>query len=99
MYCAVCKIRYDYVLKLDDYTYDQIDYIFSKFGLDKTKARLPTLEKTRGGNTNFDTTCKYYANLTEDMILRLYEKYQIDFEMYGYDFNRYLNRVDKKIRE
>ena len=89
-HCAICNIRYNFVLKLDDYTYGQINYIFSKFGLDKNKVYFPKLEETRGGYTNFDTTCKYFANLTQDIVLKLYEKYKIDFEMYNYNVNHLL---------
>lgn len=95
-HCALCNVRYNYILKLDDYTYGQINYIFSKFGVDKSKVYLPKLEETRGGHSDFDTTCKYFRNLTKDIILKLYERYKIDFEMYNYDFNRYLNCINKK---
>nr|XP_031825950.1 carbohydrate sulfotransferase 11-like [Nomia melanderi] len=89
-HCGVCNIRYNYVLKLDDYTSGQINYIFSKLGLDTNKVYLPKLEGTRGGYTNFDTTCKYFANLTQGIIFKLYERYKIDFEMYNYNLNRYI---------
>ncbi|XP_043787013.1 carbohydrate sulfotransferase 11-like [Apis laboriosa] len=95
-HCAICNIRYNFVLKLDDYTYGQINYIFSKFGLDKNKVYFPKLEETRGGYTNFDTTCKYFANLTQDIVLKLYEKYKIDFEMYNYNVNQYISCAYKK---
>ncbi|OAD60634.1 Carbohydrate sulfotransferase 11 [Eufriesea mexicana] len=94
-HCAVCNIRYNYVLKLDDYTYGQINYVFSKFGLDKNKVYFPKLEETRGGYTNIDITCKYFANLTQELALKLYNKYKIDFEMYNYDVNRYINCANK----
>ncbi|XP_050475760.1 carbohydrate sulfotransferase 11-like [Bombus huntii] len=98
-HCAVCDVRYNYVLKLDDYTYGQINYVFSKFGLDKNKAYFPTLGETQGGHTNFDITCKYFANLTQDIVLKLYEKYKIDFEMYNYNINRYINCAKKRFVE
>ncbi|XP_076246909.1 carbohydrate sulfotransferase 11 [Calliopsis andreniformis] len=96
-HCGVCNVPYNYVLKLDDYTYGQINYIFTKFGLDKTKVYLPKLEQTRGGYTSFSNTCKYFASLTQDIIMRLYRRYQIDFEMYNYDFKRYMFCANKKI--
>lgn len=98
-HCAVCDVRYNYVLKLDDYTYGQINYVFSKFGLDENKAYFPMLGETQGGHTNFDITCKYFANLTQDIVLKLYEKYKIDFEMYNYNINRYINCAKKRFVE
>ncbi|XP_078038801.1 carbohydrate sulfotransferase 11 [Augochlora pura] len=95
-HCSVCNIRYNYILKLDNYTYEQINYIFSRLGLDQKNTYLPRLEKTRGGYTNFDTTCTYFQNLTQDIIYKLYERYKIDFEMYNYDLNRYIFCTNKK---
>lgn len=94
-HCAVCNVRYNYVLKLDEYTHDEINYIFLKFGFDKGEVYLPKLEQTRGGYTDFLTTCKYFASLSQDIIMRLYERYQIDFEMYNYDLNRYMFCANK----
>ncbi|XP_076640286.1 carbohydrate sulfotransferase 11 [Colletes latitarsis] len=96
-HCAVCDIRYNYILKLDDYTYGQINYIFSKLGLNKNTVYLPKLEQTRGRYTNFKTTCKYLANLTQDMILKLYQRYKIDFEMYNYSIKPYIFCANKSI--
>ncbi|CAL7943168.1 unnamed protein product [Xylocopa violacea] len=98
-HCALCDVRYNYILKLDDYTYGQINYVFSKFNLDKNKVYFPNMQKTRGGHTNFDVTCKYFANLTHDIVLKLYERYKIDFEMYNYNISRYLHCVDKRLKK
>nr|XP_033325471.1 carbohydrate sulfotransferase 11-like [Megalopta genalis] len=95
-HCSVCNIRYNYILKLDNYTYGQINYVFSRLGLNYKNTYLPRLEKTRGGYTNFDTTCKYFRNLSQDIIFKLYERYKIDFEMYNYDLNRYIFCTNKK---
>lgn len=95
-HCAVCDVRYNYVLKLDNYMYGEISYILSKFGLDKNTAYLQKLERTHGGYTDFDTTCKYFANLTQDIIFRLYQRYKIDFEMYNYNLDRYIFCADKR---
>ncbi|XP_076662026.1 carbohydrate sulfotransferase 11 [Halictus rubicundus] len=95
-HCSVCNIRYNYILKLDDYTNAQINYIFSRLGLDGKKTNLSRLEKTRGGYTNFATTCKYFRSLTREIIFKLYERYKVDFEMYNYDLNRYMHCTNKK---
>lgn len=53
--------------------------------------KLPRLQRTRAGITDFDVTCKYFSDLTTDMVLRLYKRYKIDFEMYNYKLEKYLH--------
>ncbi|XP_072763061.1 carbohydrate sulfotransferase 11 [Anoplolepis gracilipes] len=95
-HCAVCDTNYNFILKLDEYTFGEINYVLSKLQLDKSKIYLPKLQRTRAGITNFDVTCKYFHNVTTDMILRLYEKYKVDFEMYNYKIDKYLSCAKRK---
>ncbi|KAI4487071.1 hypothetical protein M0802_012060 [Mischocyttarus mexicanus] len=89
-HCALCNMKYNFILKLDHYTKDQINYILSKFGIDKNDMYLPNLEESKGGPTNYKRICKYFQNLTQNTILKLYERYKIDFEMYNYELDKYL---------
>lgn len=95
-HCAVCDTNYNFILKLDEYTFGEVNYVLSKLKLDKNKVYLPRLQHTRAGITNFDITCKYFHNLTTDMILQLYERYKIDFEMYNYKIDNYLSCAKRK---
>lgn len=88
-------MRYNFILKLDEYTFGEVNYILSKLRLDKAKIYLPRLQRTRTGVTNSDITCKYFHDLTTDMILRLYERYKMDFEMYNYKLDKYLHCAKK----
>lgn len=90
-HCSLCTANFDYVLKLDNYTLSDVDYIFTKLGLDVNRTFLPKLQWTRGGFTDFARTCEYFASLTRDRVLRLYDRYRIDFEMFDYEHNDYLN--------
>ncbi|XP_011695248.1 PREDICTED: carbohydrate sulfotransferase 11-like [Wasmannia auropunctata] len=90
-HCAVCNVRYNFILKLDEYTFGQVNYILTKLKLNKDKIYLPRLQRTRAGITDFDVTCKYFSDLTTDMVLRLYKRYKIDFEMYNYKLEKYLH--------
>ncbi|XP_018043666.1 PREDICTED: carbohydrate sulfotransferase 13-like [Atta colombica] len=95
-HCAVCNVRYNFVLKLDEYTFGEINYILTKLKLDKNNIYLPRLQRTRTGITNFDTACKYFRNVTTNMVLRLYKRYKIDFEMYNYKLDKYLHCAGAK---
>ncbi|XP_029174657.1 carbohydrate sulfotransferase 11-like [Nylanderia fulva] len=95
-HCGVCDTSYNFILKLDQYTFGEINYVLSKLKLDKSKIYLPKLQRTRTGITDFDVTCKYFHDLTPDMVLRLYERYQVDFEMYDYKIDKYLSCAKRK---
>lgn len=95
-HCAVCDVNYNFILKLDNYTLGQVNYILSKLKLDKSKVYLPTLQRTRNGPTEFNKSCKYFRNLTTDMVIRLYERYKVDFDMYYYKPDEYLRCVKSK---
>ncbi|XP_011054418.1 PREDICTED: carbohydrate sulfotransferase 11-like [Acromyrmex echinatior] len=95
-HCAVCNVRYNFVLKLDEYTFGEINYILTKLKLDKNNIYLPRLQRTRTGITNFDVACKYFRNVTTNMVLRLYKRYKIDFKMYNYKLHKYLHCAGAK---
>ncbi|XP_011866783.1 PREDICTED: carbohydrate sulfotransferase 11-like isoform X2 [Vollenhovia emeryi] len=95
-HCAVCNVRYNFILKLDEYTFGEVNYILSKLRLDKDKTYLPRLQRARTGATNSDITCKYFHDLTTDMVLRLYNRYKMDFEMYNYKLDKYLRCAKNK---
>ncbi|KAL6424416.1 hypothetical protein ACFW04_009886 [Cataglyphis niger] len=95
-HCAVCDTSYNFILKLDEYTFGEVNYVLSKLKLDKSKIYLPRLQRSYAGITNFDVTCKYFHNLTIDIILRLYERYKVDFEMYNYKIDKYLPCAKRK---
>ncbi|KAF7396603.1 hypothetical protein HZH66_007465 [Vespula vulgaris] len=63
---------------------------YTHCALYKNNMDLPNLEQSKGGCTDFKLTCKYFQNLTHNTILKLHERYKIDFEMYNYDLDKYL---------
>ncbi|XP_033231715.1 carbohydrate sulfotransferase 11-like [Belonocnema kinseyi] len=89
-HCSLCEINYDFILKLENYTPEQLDYIFWKLNLISGKKYLPNLQKSRGGPTNFNRTCEYFKKLFPETVIQLYEKYKIDFEMFDYKIGNYL---------
>ncbi|XP_015587588.1 carbohydrate sulfotransferase 11-like [Cephus cinctus] len=90
LHCSACDINYNFILKLENHTIDQIDDIFLKLQLNKKNVYLPRLEETHNGVTDFDQTCSYFKNLSQDAAFQLYERYKIDFEMFNYDYEKYV---------
>lgn len=95
-HCAVCNVSYNFILKLDDYTLGEINYVLLKLKLDRDKVYLPRLQRTRAEASNFDVTCRYFSNLTTDMVSQLYERYKMDFKMYNYKPDKYLHCAKRK---
>lgn len=95
-HCAVCDVNYNFILKLDNYTLGQVNYVLSKLKLDRSKVYLPTLQSTHHGLTDFNTACRYFRNLTTDIVTRLYERYKVDFDMYNYKLDKYLQCAERK---
>ena len=64
-------------------------------GLDWIPPILSTLDEVRpgvhggpgggGGASSQSIAGKYFAQISRENITRLYEKYQVDFEMFGYE--------------
>lgn len=94
-HCSLCEINYNFILKLDDHSPKEIDYIFSRLNLKKNENFI-NLHETRGGSTNFYRTCEYFKTLSRETIINLYKKYKIDFEMFNYKIEKYLECSDKK---
>ncbi|EZA54638.1 Carbohydrate sulfotransferase [Ooceraea biroi] len=95
-HCAVCNVSYSFVLKLDDYDIEEVNYVLSKLRLNGDEVYLPKLHRTHNGVTDFNVTCKYFGSLTTDMVLRLHERYKMDFEMYNYKIDDYLHCARQK---
>lgn len=93
-HCALCSVHYDFVLKLDNFTKNEIDYIFSQMSLNNNDFNFVKLEESKNGNTNFDVTCNYFKNLSHEAVVNLYEKFRIDFDMFNYEFDKYFECIE-----
>ena len=80
--CHVCDAQYDYVIKMETFESD-IEYLKHKLNLSAhhQKVVFPK-EKYK---TNDDITKKTFEDIPKNHALKLYEKYQKDFEMFGYE--------------
>lgn len=88
--CSICTVNFDYILNLENYTMNGVTYIFQNLGLDENSAYLPNIQLSRGGRSDFARTCKYFETLSKNLVKRLYQRYEIDFEMFGYEHEDYL---------
>lgn len=88
-------MSFDYIIKLDNYTTSDVNYLFTKLGLNKNQWALPRLGQSHDGTTTYARTCNYLSTLSRDMFYKLFERYKIDFEMFDYDYSIYKSCINK----
>ncbi|KAM7296329.1 carbohydrate sulfotransferase 13 [Ixodes scapularis] len=85
--CQPCTIKYDVVGKLETASRD-----FALFlgALGVRPEDIP--HKNKGGKQGFRKSAReFFKELTLHQVMRLYERFFFDFEMFGYDFRDYLH--------
>ncbi|RXG68346.1 Carbohydrate sulfotransferase 11 [Armadillidium vulgare] len=88
LYCTPCFIDYDIIAKFETLYEDQV-FIIAKSNLqDKISPKWKRLSK--GGRTSYVAE-KYYSTLSKELLLKLYDKYKLDFDMFDYNLDEYLN--------
>jgi len=82
MLCSPCIIRYDAVSKMETFSEDT-QFILQQAGLED-KLSVEWMHRTGTGGSS-DTIVDYFSLLTQSEMAALFRKYQLDFELYGYD--------------
>ena len=81
MHVCVRPRRYDVIGKMETFSEDT-QYSLAAAGLEH---RLSVEWKHRTGTGSADTIAEYYAQITQSEVAALFKRYQLDFELYGYD--------------
>ncbi|XP_040072774.3 carbohydrate sulfotransferase 11-like [Ixodes scapularis] len=84
--CQPCTVKYEVVGKLETASRD-----FALFleALDVRPEDIPQENKS-GDNVLRKSAREFFKELTFHQVMRLYERFFFDFEMFGYDFKDYL---------
>lgn len=87
LFCTPCLINYDIIVKVETMLRDQV-YVIQAAGLQglihpRWKHKTYSKEKE-------ETSKHYFSQLTKQEVKRLYEKYQLDFELFDYKVDDYL---------
>ncbi|ROT82575.1 hypothetical protein C7M84_024276 [Penaeus vannamei] len=80
--CSPCLFEYDYIAKIETHSQD-LEYMFKKFSIPSNPQQSV---KTRGsvlGKVTKDF--RYYKTLPLELKEKLYNIYQVDMKMFGYD--------------
>ncbi|EDW76739.1 uncharacterized protein Dwil_GK19720, isoform A [Drosophila willistoni] len=87
-FCTPCLIKFDMILKFESLTEDQL-YLIEKTGLKRVIAPV-WRNMGKGGRKTHELQQQFYAQLTRQEMLELYEYYKYDFELFDYDIQEYL---------
>ena len=87
LFCTPCLINYDIIVKVETMLRDQV-YVIRAAGLQglirpRWRHKMYSKEKE-------ETSKRYFSQLTKQEVKRLYEKYQLDFELFDYKVDDYL---------
>jgi len=82
MLCSPCIVRYDVIAKMETFSEDT-QFTLSQAGL-QGELTVEWKHRTGTGGSS-DTIADYYSRLTQSEVAALFKKYQLDFELYGYD--------------
>ena len=86
--CTPCYTQYDYIVKFETLNND-MEYLKQKLNI-STYHRQAFFPK-KNYKTNWDLVKKTFKTIPKELGLKLYEKYRIDFEMFGYEKPDWLN--------
>ncbi|KAK4026270.1 hypothetical protein OUZ56_015280 [Daphnia magna] len=88
-YCSPCSVSYDVIGKLET-AFDDFQYIWETTGLG-AKVPVPWINrKTFPSKSKIALEKKYYASLPRKLILRFYDAFRMDFELFDYSINEVL---------
>lgn len=87
LFCTPCLLNYDIIAKVETMLRDQVYVIWAAGlqGLIRPRWRHRTYHD-EGKNTSM----RYFSQLTKEDMKRLYEKYKLDFELFDYKVDDYL---------
>jgi len=87
--CTPCHFPYDVIVKLETGE-DDLAYLWQRTGLD-SQAAIPWENRSSGPSSRHRVELReFLAALPRELILRVHEKYRLDYQMFGYDINNSL---------
>ena len=85
--CLPCKIKYDYILKLETFTED-ISYVLEKIGALKMSTTLKLNSTNRNNSTSMDSSrdfyMQYYKNIPPKLLNSVYKYVKNDLLLFHY---------------
>lgn len=91
-FCTPCLVDYDVIIKLETLERD-VQQLMGLLGQDTG----PEVKHTnRRGRSQSELVISYYKQLDYITILKLYDKYRLDFELFNYGIRDYLSHFQRQ---
>ncbi|CAL4107850.1 unnamed protein product, partial [Meganyctiphanes norvegica] len=88
--CSPCTLPYDYIMQLETHDED-LEYIFNMTGINDRNVELRRHATSReDSESNY---WLYYDVVDDDLLRETYHIYKEDFQMFGYEIPKFLQRV------
>lgn len=87
--CGVCSSDYQVVIKLETMDID-VQFLAEVAHLQEIQ-NVHEWRNQNKNNTSSNVFPEYFGKLTEKQILLLHQRYKLDFDLFGYSINDYLN--------
>nr|XP_053643949.1 carbohydrate sulfotransferase 10-like isoform X1 [Cherax quadricarinatus] len=88
--CGVCASDYQVIIKLETMTTDE-EFLAQIANLKEIQNLHEWRNLRNSPATSTATQSRYFKSLTKRQILLLFQRYQLDFELFGYSADEYLN--------
>ncbi|XP_006817749.2 carbohydrate sulfotransferase 9-like [Saccoglossus kowalevskii] len=88
-HCNPCNVKFDFLGKFETLSED-VDGILRKINASEV-ADFSSYVPHRTNSSSIDTVTDHFSHLTEQQIEGLYAKYKIDFDLFDYDNDQFLN--------
>eukprot|EP00090_Calanus_glacialis_P003539 TRINITY_DN12610_c0_g1_i10.p1 TRINITY_DN12610_c0_g1~~TRINITY_DN12610_c0_g1_i10.p1 ORF type:complete len:205 (-),score=53.04 TRINITY_DN12610_c0_g1_i10:210-785(-) len=92
--CTPCHFQYSVIAKLETGE-DDLTYIWRKSGLE-SQAAIPWENKSKSSARQKELM-DFYSSIPRSMLLRVFMRYRMDYEMFGYDINTSLKLGGHKL--
>ncbi|CAB3366458.1 Hypothetical predicted protein [Cloeon dipterum] len=93
LFCTPCLVRYDVIAHVETLFRDQL-YIIRVADLEDEISPL-WAHLTKGQRSAGETAKRYFSQLNRWQVQQLFEKYRLDFELFGYSHDEYLSFAEK----
>lgn len=92
------QVNFTVIAQIETLTRDQ-EYVIRHAGLAEElplgrRGHREALNKARGAPTN-ELIERYFRQLSKDQMMALYRIYRIDFDMFGYDADKYFRIINE----
>ena len=81
-FCKLCQTEYNYIVKFETLNND-MEYLKQKLNI--SSYHRQAIFPKKNYKTNWDLVKSTFKTIPKELGLKLYKKYRIDFEMFGYE--------------